>query len=231
MRYLALACDYDGTLALEGRASEEALAALERLRSSGRRLILVTGREIEDLNEAFPHAALFERIVAENGALVYRPATREQKLLAEPPPAAFLDALREKGVALSVGHAIVATSAPYATTVLHAIRDLGLELHVIFNQGSVMVLPSGVNKATGLRAALEASGLSAHNIGGVGGAENHHAFLGLCECSAAVANALPMVKECAGFVTGGQDGAGVIELIDRLLANDLRDIEPRLTRH
>src|SRR5262249_58154103 len=187
MRYLALACDYDGTLALEGRASEEALAALERLRSSGRRLILVTGREIEDLNEAFPHAALFERIVAENGALVSRPEAGEEKLLAEPPPAAFLDALREKGVALSVGHAIVATSAPYATTVLHAIRDLGLELHVIFNKGSVMVLPSGVNKATGLSAALEELGLSPHKIAGVGDAESDHACLGLWEDSGAVA--------------------------------------------
>ena len=37
--------------------------------------------------------------------------------------------------------------------VLEAIRDLGLELQVIFNKGSVMVLPAGVNKATGLTAA------------------------------------------------------------------------------
>jgi hypothetical protein len=47
MRYLALACDYDGTLASEGRVAPETVGALERLRASGRRLLLVTGREAE----------------------------------------------------------------------------------------------------------------------------------------------------------------------------------------
>ena len=71
------------------------------------------------------------------------------------------------------------------------IRELGLELQVIFNKGAVMVLPAGVNKATGLAAALESLGLSPHNAVGVGDAENDHAFLALCECAVAVANALP----------------------------------------
>ena len=62
---------------------------------------------------------------------------------------------------------------------LEAIRDLGLELQVIFNKGAVMVLPSGVNKATGLDAALDELGLSPHNVVGVGDAENDHAFLAL----------------------------------------------------
>ena len=42
--------------------------------------------------------------------------------------------------------------------VLATIRDLGLELHVIFNRDAVMVLPSGINKGTGLRAAWTSSG-------------------------------------------------------------------------
>ena len=49
MRYLALACDYDGTIAHEGVVSEQALSALRFLRSSGRRLLLVTGRRLDDL--------------------------------------------------------------------------------------------------------------------------------------------------------------------------------------
>ena len=48
---------------------------------------------------------------------------------------------------------------------------------MIFNKGAVMILPSGVNKATGLAAALEELGLSPHNVVGVGDAENDHAFL------------------------------------------------------
>ena len=86
MRYLALACDYEGTLASDGRVDEPTVAALERARASGRRLILVTGRELDQLYDVFPWLELFDRVVAENGALLYRPASREEKLPAAPPP-------------------------------------------------------------------------------------------------------------------------------------------------
>jgi HAD superfamily hydrolase (TIGR01484 family) len=230
MRYFTLACDYDGTLANNGAVSERAVAALERLRASGRNLILVTGREIDDLKTVFSRLDLFQRIVAENGALLYRPATLEEKLLAEPPPAEFIDALREKGVrSISTGRAIVATWEPHEIAVLGAIRDLGLEMQVIFNKGAVMALPSGINKATGLSAALAELGLSHHNAIGIGDAENDHAFLALCECSVAVSNALPLIKERADLVTSDDHGDGVIELIDRIISSDLTEV--RLERH
>ena len=231
MRYSTLACDYDGTLACDGSVDDETLRALERLRRSGRKLILVTGRHLDELASVFPHLALFDRVVAENGALLYRPATGEERLLAEPPPPVFLEVLRASGVhPLSVGRVIVATVSPHETMVLEAIHELGLELHVIFNKGSVMVLPSGTNKATGLEAALAELGLSAGNTVGVGDAENDHAFLAACGCAVAVANALPTLKARADLVTQGAQGAGVVELIDRMLATDLQEIVPRARR-
>ena len=78
---------------------------------------------------------------------------------------------------------------------LEAIHELGLEWQIIFNKGAVMVLPPGVNKASGLAAALEALQLSPVNVVGIGDAENDHAFLSLCGCSVAVANALDAVKD------------------------------------
>jgi hydroxymethylpyrimidine pyrophosphatase-like HAD family hydrolase len=232
MRYLALATDYDGTLAKDGRVDETALDALERFRDSGRRLILVTGRELDELLEVFPHVDLFERVVAENGALIYRPAAREEKLLGEPPPPALVEAIRKRGVSpISVGRGIIATVEPHQVAILDAIHELGVEWQVIFNKGSVMVLPSGVNKATGLSAVLEELNLSPHNVVGVGDAENDHAFLALSEFSVAVANALPTVKERADFVTAGARGDGVVELIDRILDDDLADLSRCLSRH
>src|SRR5262249_10846572 len=232
MRYHALACDYDGTLAHHGRANEETVAALERLRGSGRRLILVTGRELDDLQQRFSRLEIFERVVAENGALVYCPKTRKERLLAAAPREDFVRLLEERGVGpISVGRSIVATWEPHEVTALKTIRDLGLEMQVIFNKGAVMILPSGVNKATGLKAALDELGLSPHNAVGVGDAENDHAFFSLCECSVAVANALPSVKEKADWVTQGDHGEGVIELCEALLRDDLREVEPRLQRH
>jgi HAD superfamily hydrolase (TIGR01484 family) len=232
MRYLALCCDFDGTLAHDGRVDHATFAGLEKLLASGRRLVMVTGRELPDLQATVPRLDLFERVVAENGALIYRPATREEKPLAERPPDKFIERLVRRGVApVSVGRVIVATWQPHEHAVLETIHDLGLELQVIFNKGAVMVLPAGVNKATGLAAALEEMGLSPHNAIGVGDAENDHAFLGLCECSAAVANAVPPLKETADLTTRADHGAGVVELIEELVATDLAGREPRLTRH
>jgi HAD superfamily hydrolase (TIGR01484 family) len=232
MRYLALACDYDGTLAHHGVVSDETLAALERVRASGRKLILVSGRELEDLQKTFSRLDLFERAVLENGALLYTPATREEKILGECPPAEFAHLLEQRGVGpMSLGRVIVATWEPHEQAVLETIRDLGLELQVIFNKGAVMVLPSGVNKASGLAAALSELQLSAHNTVGVGDAENDHAFLNLCECAVAVSNALPILKERADWVTASDHGQGVIELVEELLDSDLNNLDARITRY
>jgi len=232
MRYQILATDYDGTLALHGVVDASTIEALENLLATGRRLVLVTGRELPQLQTTFPHLELFEWVVAENGALLYHPATKEEQLLAEPPPARFSEALRANGCEpMSVGRAIVATWEPHQQLVLKTIQDFGLELQVIFNKGAVMVLPAGVNKASGLTAALKRMGLSPHNAVAVGDAENDHALLKLCEFSAAVMNALPSLKEAADWVTPTDHGQGVAQLIERMIAHDLADLDGKLTRH
>src|SRR5262245_12015368 len=171
MRYHALACDYDGTLARDGCVDEATRDALARVRDSGRRLVLVTGRELDDLLAIFPEVDRFDRVVAENGALLYDPSTREAKSLCAPPSDAFVAALRGRGVApLSVGRSIVATCEPHEAAVLEVIREQGLELQVIFNRGAVMVLPSGFNKATGLAVGLRELGLSPRHCVGIGDA-------------------------------------------------------------
>ncbi len=232
MRYLALCTDFDGTIADHGKVDKPTLAALEELRASGRKLVMVTGREIPDLETVFDRLDLFELVVAENGALIYRPSNREERLLVDPPPARFVDELKRRGVErISVGRCIVATWQPHEKVVLETIRDLGLELQVIFNKGAVMVLPGGMNKAFGLKAALEELDISIHNTVGVGDAENDHAFLRVCEFSAAVANALPAVKETADLVLRSERGAGVTELIREMLDDDLVSRAHLLRRH
>src|SRR5438874_4347790 len=122
MHYLLLACDYDGTLAKDGIVSPQTIDALERVRASGRQLLLVTGRLLEDLQKAFPRLDLFTSVVAENGALLYHPADSTEQLLGEAPPEQFLQALEERGVTpLSIGRVIVASWHPQETTVVDVI--------------------------------------------------------------------------------------------------------------
>jgi hydroxymethylpyrimidine pyrophosphatase-like HAD family hydrolase len=231
MRYLALATDFDGTLAHDGHVDRPTIAGLDRLRASGRRLLMVTGRELDQLLECFPEVGRFDRVVAENGALLYDPATKARRDLAPSPPPALLDDLRRRGVPFSVGRSIVATVEPHEHATLSAIQELGLEWHIIFNKGSVMALPSGVNKATGLAPALEELAIAPDRVVGVGDAENDHAFLRLCGLSVAVSNALPALIAAVDLVTAGARGAGVTELIDALLADDLAHVSPGPDRH
>jgi len=175
----------------------------------------------------FPEFRIFDRIVAENGAVVYDPAADRERDVAPAPSAAFVDALVAKKVKpLSVGRSIVATWEPNEKIVLETIQDLGLELQIIFNKGAVMVLPPGVNKASGLAAALNELQLSPQNVVGVGDAENDHAFLSICGCSVAVSNALAMVKEKADVVTKEARGAGVVELVERIAKEDTAIVAP-----
>ena len=217
-----LATDYDGTLAQDGIVDDPTADALTAFRRSGRRLLLVTGRELPDLMRVFPRIDLFDRVVAENGALLFDPATKKETPLGPEPSPELVETLRKKGVApLSVGRSIVATWEPNEKLVLEAIREHGLELQIVFNKGAVMVLPPGVNKASGLKAALEDLGLSAHNVVSVGDAENDHAFLQASGYAVAVANALPAIKDEADLVTKGARGAGVAELIEAVLKDDV----------
>lgn len=214
----ALASDYDGTLAHHGAVSAATLGALRRLKASGRTLIMVTGRELPDLERVFPEVPLFDAVVAENGALLWRPGRGEAEALAPAPPAAFVAALQARGVEpLAVGRSIVATADENARIVADVLRVLGLDWRLILNKDSVMCLPPGVDKASGLAAALRTLDLAAEDVLGTGDAENDIAFLAACGVAAAVANALPEVKAAAHIEAPHAAGAGVAWLIERLL--------------
>jgi hypothetical protein len=231
MRYVVLATDYDGTLAYDGLVSDRALESLKRVRQSGRKLILVTGRELPDLESVFPHLDLFDRVVAENGALLYNPATKETRLLAPAPSPMLIDRLRAAHLpGMSVGEVIIAFWRPQETVALEAIRELGLETQIIFNKEAVMLLPPGVNKKSGLMAALKQLCISRHNVVSVGDAENDHAFLACSECAVAVANAIPSLKGEADLVTQAARGDGVAELVEHLIRTDLNDVPSRSTK-
>src|SRR5437588_3703393 len=129
---------------------------------------------------------------------------------------------------LSVERAIIATRETKEVLAVEMIKELELELQVIFNKGAVMILPTGVNKATGLSAVLKRMKIALQHVVGIGDAENDHAFLEMCAVSVAVANALPTLKEQADLITRGARGLGVIELIDRIITTDLKDLTPHV---
>ena len=219
MRYRALATDYDGTVAHDGQIDGETVAALRRLAATGCKLILVTGRQLGDLQGVFPDFSVFDRIVAENGAIVANPSTGEVRALAEAPPAQLVSALQARGVRpLYRGQVVLATVEPNDGLARDTIAQLGLDFQVILNKGSVMIVPTRVDKASGLLAALEELAIPANRTVAIGDAENDQPLLEIAAFGVAVGNALPSLKRHADLITRGDHGAGVRELIDSLLA-------------
>ena len=76
--------DFDGTIAEHGNVPGEVCEALLTLKNSGRKLLLITGRELQALKHQFSRLDLFDLVVAENGALLYDPATDTEELIADP---------------------------------------------------------------------------------------------------------------------------------------------------
>jgi hydroxymethylpyrimidine pyrophosphatase-like HAD family hydrolase len=228
MQYQALASDYDGTLAEHGRLAPATRAALVRLRRSGRKVILVTGRELVDLRRVCPELTLFDRVVTENGAVLVDPIVGAERLLAQGAPPELFVQLGERGLSfLYRGQVIVATTEENETLLQESLRAVGLDWRLILNKGAVMALPAGVDKAFGLRAALEEVGVDPESTVGVGDAENDVSLLEACGLGVAVAGALESLKAIADLVTPSDHGEGVVELIDCWLTDGLANIPKR----
>jgi HAD superfamily hydrolase (TIGR01484 family) len=84
MKWKVLACDYDGTLAHDGVLNADTASAIDRFRNAGGQVLMVTGRELADLQNVCQILDQFDWIVAENGALLYRPSDKFSELLCSP---------------------------------------------------------------------------------------------------------------------------------------------------
>jgi hydroxymethylpyrimidine pyrophosphatase-like HAD family hydrolase len=219
--FRAVALDLDGTLAEDDHLAESAMTAIRASRGE-RRMILVTGRILDDLEAAFPGlGSEFDALVTENGAVLH---TRSgARPLATPVEPAVGRVLEGRGVKARAGQVLLAITGDDAATAADVIAGLGLDHHVVRNRGAAMILPAGVTKGTGLLAALDELGLSAHNAVAAGDAENDLALLQAAEVGAAVANAVPSLAAHADLHLGSRNGAGVAELLTgELLAGHQR---------
>lgn len=215
--YRAVAFDYDGTLTSGGRPRADLLDALAAARRGGLRIVLVTGRILDHLRAEFPDVAEhFDAIVAENGAVLV--STSVHQLLASPIPGALSLALAADGVPVDRGEVLLACAATDGERVLRAVRQLGVDAQLVFNREAMMILPTGVSKATGLRAALDELGIAPLDTVAVGDAENDHAMFDACGLGIAVANAVAALQRHADLVVPEPDADGAMIMLRDVVA-------------
>ncbi len=224
-----IACDFDGTIALDGHLAPEAAAALARARSQGMTTILVTGRVLEDVRALCPDWTIFDALVAENGAVVWFPDDDCTIQLGAAPSERLLTELRSRGVPFHVGAVVVGTWDRHIAEVTAVIRQVGVDAQLILNRSALMILPSGITKATGVARVLEELGGSAHNMIAFGDAENDFPLLALAELGVAAADAVAAVAAAADDRVLQPGGGGIAHYIHGVL--DAGGVVPTPARH
>jgi hydroxymethylpyrimidine pyrophosphatase-like HAD family hydrolase len=228
MHYVAIAAGFDGTLAQEGACDPRCVHALRLLGASGRKLILVSGRELRDLLERMPDMDVFDFVIAENGAVMYRPATRESAILGQAPSELLVQELQRVGIQpLSVGNAVIRTTRENREKVSKTLHRLELDIQLVEDRVALMMVPADVSPVCGVQTALGELGLSPRNLLAVG---DHTADSGLfrfAQYSIAVANATNDAKRIADRVTDAQICDGFLEIAAGLLAGESTEVPER----
>ena len=216
MKLAAIALDYDGTIAVDGRLDAGVREAIGVARQSGIVVVLVTGRRLNDLQQVAGDLSCFDVVVGENGAVLEFPATGRHVVIGHPPNASFLEELRRRHIPFVAGESVIEVDAQWAAPILDTIRSLEQPLILAFNRGRLMVLPQAIAKSTGLRQALLALRVSIHNTVGIGDAENDHDLLDACEVGVAVEWGSAALRAVADEVVTGNGPSAVAEYIRRV---------------
>jgi hydroxymethylpyrimidine pyrophosphatase-like HAD family hydrolase len=225
-----IALDYDGTIATRDQLDASVRDAIAAARTQGIRVLLVTGRVLDDLRRVAGDLHFVDGVVAENGAVVHLPESGHTSVLAPRMPQAFVDELSRRGVSCGRGQCLVDAAAADAPRLLDALRALELPLVLIFNAGRVMAMAQGVSKATGLHVLLDTLRLSARNTLAIGDAENDHELLRLAEVGGAVEWGSAALRAAADVIVRGSGPRAVGDYVRQLSRDGLMPIPPRARR-
>lgn len=220
-RWSVLASDYDGTLAEHGAVPPETLAAVMRFRDLGGDVVMVTGRRLDELSDVFPEVdKVADRIVAENGGVMRDPRGPDSQVLATVLPTDIAKVLVSCGVGpFELGEAIVSAAREDELAIRRAASALTAHwpCQVVPNKDRVMLLPAGVDKGTGLLAAVTSLGRTMEEVLAIGDGENDIPLLRDAGMGVAVADSVPGLLRHADVVTKADGPWGVLEAIERLL--------------
>jgi phosphoglycolate phosphatase (TIGR01487 family) len=218
-----LALDIDGTLTRADGQPGIDPRVFEPIREWPEPVVLVTGKAFPFPVALCQFLGIPERVVAENGGIVY--ADGELSVVGERAAVeAAVAALRERGYDLGWGEPdlvnrwreteIAANLDVPEAPLREAATDHGLE--VVDTGYAYHLKAPDVAKGDGLRAVADLLGYEPSAFVAVGDSENDVSTFGVAGESYAVANADAAARAAADAVTEGVHADGTLEVIDRL---------------
>jgi phosphoglycolate phosphatase (TIGR01487 family) len=216
---LAVGVDYDRTLTdnfLE--ISKEGIESLKLARKHGLKIILVSGRVTDFMMKLNKKYDIADVLVAENGAVLFF-QKENKKILTSNNDLNLRTLLHNTDFPMEFGEVIASTKVEYEKKLLKTIDIKKINIRLIRNVDSIMLLPPNVDKGTGILKALEILGIDKKNLAVIGDGENDMEMFSVAGVKVAVANAVKILKRNADIVCKNPYGEGVSEFIGTILKN------------
>lgn len=222
-----IAVDIDGTLTFPDRKLDpSALEALRRAESSGIKVTLATGNVLSFAEAAVVLFGASGPLIAEDGGIIFDPATGRKEVLGNRVEADRGLAALEK----SLGHleqtrtsverlaGLTLKRGPSLEKVREVLKKGGFHLVAVDSGFAIHIKSPEIDKANALRKISQSMDIPLDQIAAIGDGPNDVEMLKTAGLSFAVANAVEEVKRNSTFVTKAPHGKGVSEAIDEILS-------------
>jgi len=206
--------DYDRTFTDATLRVEPGLVnAILRLKRQGVIFSIVSGRKYDFMADLYQSLnGVVDSFIAENGCVGY--AMGGKHFIAKSDGRdRLLSGLRELEIPYDAGEVVVSIHRSFERP-LGRLMEAFPHLHMVRNVDSIMVLPEGVSKATGIKWLMDVYDIMPRELACIGDAENDLEMRSLCEMMGAVCNALPIVKQESDYVCKQSFGCGLQEFLE-----------------
>jgi hypothetical protein len=208
--------DYDRTFTDETLHVAPGLAeAIGRLRKKGVLFSVVSGRKFPFMMDFYRSMdGLVDSFIAENGCIGYAKGCR-QVICEAGHRDDLLQTLDREAIPYDAGDVVISVHRRYLPGVEQVLAGYPA-YHLIRNVDSLMLLPRGASKATGIRWLMDVYCIGTGEMACIGDAENDIDMRGFCTLMGAVANALPAVKQESDYICRNEFGAGLREFLEHI---------------
>ncbi len=212
-----LAFDYDRTLTMEDfRIPESTKEALKEVRQKDLAMLgIVSGRSVPFLKDVNKQAfGVFSFYVAENGAIIHFEDSTKERVIGKEWSERARKLFAHADFNVRFGEIMGAARAENMERIKGLVEDAGLESNLVLNRDQVLLLPSGVDKGSGVIRAITRYG-ARHEIEltSFGDGENDLSLFQPADVRVAVSNAVDSLKKIADVVTQKPGGLGVEEYL------------------
>ena len=218
LKIKCLVLDFDRTLVNPSNPEldEKLKESLIRLRSRNIKLIIASGRALDFMLDFKTKNPIWDAIVAENGAIVYFPQTRNTIRINEVDGKRICGVFSNARFPADIRDSTVSVKRRYERRIRQILDSDGIEANIERNVDDIMIMPRNVNKKAGIRMALGELGIEPKSCAFFGDSENDISMFTFPGLTVAMKKAHPELKKQADEVLRTDIPQGLITYLNSI---------------